>query len=380
MKTRISMIGAAALAAMLGAPSLAASSLAAPADPPVAATPAVEYIPRVSLRDLPLFDRVLSLDEAQRSILEALIMDVEAAGATRDALMEFRENIGAVLTESQAARLEEAWRTIFRERMEAAGSVAGESIDVGALALAQMRGESSEPIERAFRAYRAELGPLLDAREAAAASLEVDGPARELHQIRLGIRRLNDSAIADFAKVLPAQVAEAFRREALAKSYPTAYGPSYPLETLRKLADEFPEGSLRTLVADGDARLDGLRERAVSAIRLRDDARVGDEDAQSRADRAIKDSEKEYESFDAWVCASVQKVLTDEQLNASETGRDLLAFVRGLEGGALMAWDDKDAVIARVDGDGNGQIDDSEGSRAINAFARSVGRNQRRRL
>ena len=169
MKTRISMIGAAALAAMLGAPSLAASSLAAPADPPVAATPAVEYIPRVSLRDLPLFDRVLSLDEAQRSILEALIMDVEAAGATRDALMEFRENIGAVLTESQAARLEEAWRTIFRERMEAAGSVAGESIDVGALALAQMRGESTEPIERAFRAYRAELGPLLDAREAAAA-------------------------------------------------------------------------------------------------------------------------------------------------------------------------------------------------------------------
>jgi len=45
-----------------------------------------------------------------------------------------------------------------------------------------------------------------------------------------------------------------------------------------------------------------------------------------------------------------------------------------------MAWDDKDAVIARFDGDGNGQIDDSEGSRAINAFARSVGRNQRRRL
>ena len=379
MKTRISLIGAAALAAMLGAPSLAASTLVAPVDPPVA-TAAVAYIPRVSLRDLPLFDRVLSLDEAQRSILEALIMDVEAAGATRDALAEFRDNLGAVLSEPQAARLEEAWRTIFRERMEAAGTVAGESLDVGALALAQMRGESSDALERAFRAYRADLGPLLDAREAAAASLEVDGPARELHQIRLGIRRLNDNAIADFAKVLPPQLAESFRREALAKSYPTAYGPSYPLETLRKLAEEFPEGSLRTLVADGDARLDGLRERAVSAIRLRDDARTGDEDAQARADRAIKDSEKEYESFDAWVCASVQKVLTEEQLNASETGRDLLAFVRGLEGGSLMAWEDKEAVLARFDGDGNGQIDDDEGTRAINAFARSVGRNQRRRL
>jgi hypothetical protein len=76
----------------------------------------------------------------------------------------------------------------------------------------------------------------------------------------------------------------------------------------------------------------------------------------------------------------VQKVLTAEQLNASEPGRDLLAFVRGIEGGAQMAWDDKTAVIARFDGDGNGQIDEDEGARALNAFARSVGRNQRRRL
>jgi hypothetical protein len=45
-----------------------------------------------------------------------------------------------------------------------------------------------------------------------------------------------------------------------------------------------------------------------------------------------------------------------------------------------MAWDDKTAVIARFDGDGNGQIDEDEGARALNAFARSVGRNQRRRL
>ena len=387
MKTRISMTGAAfaaaAFAAMLGV--LEARALATMQEPPAAeaAAPAksADYIPRVSLRDLPLFDRVLVLDEGQRAIVEALILDVEGAGSTRDALVEFRDNLGAVLSETQAARLEEAWRVIFRERMESAGAVAGERVDVGALALGQMRGEANEALDRAFKNYRAEIGPLLDAREAAAAvAVEGEPPTKELHQIRLGIRNVNDNAIVAFANTLPAALVDGFRREALAKSYPTAYVPSYPLELLRKLAGEFPEGSLRDLVAEGDNRFATVCDRAVSAIRLRDDARVADDDTRARADRAIQDSEKGYESLDTWVCTSVQKVLTEQQLNASETGRDLLAFVRNLEGGALMAWDDKAAVTARFDGDGNGEIDDSEGARALIAFVRSVGRNQRRRL
>jgi len=386
MKTRISVTGAAfaaaAFAAMLGVS--AAPALATLADPPADAAVAApakgaDYIPRVSLRDLPLFDRVLSLDEGQRAILEALILDVEGAGATRNSLIEFRDNLGAVLSETQASQLEEAWRVIFRERMEAAGAVAGERVDVGALALAQMRGEANEALDRAFANYRAEIGPLLDAREAAAA-VETDAPSKELHQIRLAIRNVNDNAITAFANALPAQLVDGFRREALAKSFPTAYVPSYPLEMLRKLSGEFTEDSLRNLVSEADTRFAGLCDRAVSAIRLRDDARVADEDARARADRAISESEKGYESFDTWICTSVQKVLTEQQLNASETGRDLLAFVRNLEGGALMAWDDKEAVTARFDGDGNGEIDDSEGARALNAFVRSVGRNQRRRL
>jgi hypothetical protein len=388
MKTRMNptgaIFGAIAFAAVLGVSQAHAAAPASTFEPPEAATKsdaaqATAYIPRVSLRDLPLFDRVLSLDEAQRSILESLIMDVEAAGATRESLVDFRSNLEAVLSDTQAARLEEAWRTIFRERMEAAGAVAGENVDVGALALAQMRGESNDALERAFQRYRAELGPLLDAREAGVDAATESADA-ELLKVRLNIRRVNDAAVGAFVKVLPAQLADDFRREVLARAYPTAHGPSYPLEALRKLADEFTEGSLRSLLADADTRIESVRERAVAAIRLRDDARVGGEDAMSRAERAIRDSEKEYEEFDAWLCASVQKVLTAEQLNASEPGRDLLAFVRGIEGGAQMAWDDKTAVIARFDGDGNGQIDEDEGARALNAFARSVGRNQRRRL
>ena len=111
MKTRISMIGAVAFAAMLGV--LQAPALATMPEPPAADAAAVapakgaDYIPRVSLRDLPLFDRVLVLDEGQRAIVEALILDVEGAGSTRDALVEFRDNLGAVLSETQAARLEE---------------------------------------------------------------------------------------------------------------------------------------------------------------------------------------------------------------------------------------------------------------------------------
>ena len=388
MKTRMNptgaIVGAIAFAAALGVSQANAAPFAFASEPPATApgqdtAQAAAYIPRVSLRDLPLFDRVLALDEAQRSILESLIMDVEAAGATRESLVDFRSNLEAVLAETQVARLEEAWRTIFRERMEAAGAVAGENIDVGALALNQMRGETTDALERAFQRYRAELGPLLDAREAGAAA-GTESAETELLKVRLNIRRVNDDAVGAFIKVLPAQLADAFRREALARAYPTAHGPSYPLEALRKLADEFTEGSLRSLLADADTRIESVRERAVAAIRLRDDARVGGEDAMSRAERAIRDSEKEYEEFDAWLCASVQKVLTAEQLNASEPGRDLLAFVRGIEGGSQMAWDDKSAVIARFDGDGNGQIDEDEGARALNAFARSVGRNQRRRL
>lgn len=383
MKTRISSFGAAAFAAMLGV--LEAPAFAALPEPPAAEgaarVKATDYIPRVSLRDLPLFDRVLVLDEGQRAILEALILDVEGVGATRESLAAFRDNLTAVLNETQASRLEEAWRVIFRERMEAVGAVAGERVDIGALALSQMRGEPSEAIDRAFNSYRAELGPLLDAREAAAAVV-VEGapPSKELHQIRLNIRNVNDNAIAAFASALPPALADGFRREARAKSYPTAHTPSYPLEMVRKLAGEFPEDSLRNLVAEADGRFAALCDRAVTAIRLRDDARVADEDARARADQAIQESEKGYESLDTWVCASVQKLLTEQQLNASETGRDLLAFVRSLEGGALMAWDDKAAVTARFDGDGNGEIDDNEGARALNAFVRSVGRNQRRRL
>ena len=207
-----------------------------------------------------------------------------------------------------------------------------------------MRGEANEALDRAFKNYRAEIGPLLDAREAVAAvAVEGEPPSKELHQIRLGIRNVNDNAIVAFANTLPAALVDGFRREALAKSYPTAYVPSYPLELLRKLAAEFPEGSLRDLVADADNRFATVCDRAVSAIRLRDDARVADEDTRVRADRAIQDSEKGYESLDTWVCTSVQKVLTEQQLNASETGRDLLAFVRNLEGGALMAWDEIDS-------------------------------------
>ncbi len=45
------------------------------------------------------------LDDVQRPILDALLVDVEAAGGSQQALAAFRENLSAILSDAQRARL-----------------------------------------------------------------------------------------------------------------------------------------------------------------------------------------------------------------------------------------------------------------------------------
>ncbi|MEI7878645.1 MAG: hypothetical protein WCI96_12075, partial [Planctomycetota bacterium] len=177
-----------------------------------------EHLPRVLKRDLPLLDRVLSLDDAQRSIVEMLLEDAESMGATHEALVALRDNLSAVLSDSQRAQLPEVWRVIFRERMESAGAIGGEAVDLGALARALMRGATAENLDAAVTAYRIELDPLLDARTKAEG-----GDAIALLRIRLSIRTVNDRALDTIAAAIPEAMAASFRSEALAKAYPSAF-------------------------------------------------------------------------------------------------------------------------------------------------------------
>lgn len=361
----------------------AVASIAAPAEraDPVAQ----EHLPRVLARDLPLIDRVLGLDAAQRPIVEALLYDVElgseAGPASRASLAAFRDNLLAVLTDGQRARIGEVWAAVYRERMESAGAIGGEGLDLAALARAALRGEVAEPVEAAVARYRAELDPLLDARTAAEAA---DRAA--LRQVRIQIRALNERSVDSFAGALPPAIAADFRREVARKSYPTAVAPSAALGSLDLVLVELPTDALRTLRAEAAERYDALCRRGIAAVRARDDAgppgEGGDaaEPARAAAAKQIEEAERAYDAFESWLNGRIVECATAEALGATRAGRAVLETARQLGQGADHRWTDRAATVQRFDTDGDGAVQGNEATSALEAFARSVGRQQRRRL
>jgi len=365
----------------------AVSSFAAAAEASVAAAAeaAPEHLPRVLARDLPLLDRVLGLDAAQRPIVEALLQDVELEAGTgpasRATLVAFRENLLAVLTDGQRARIGEAWAAVYRERMESAGAIGGEGVDLAALARAAMRGEVVEPVEAAVARYRSELDPLLDARIAAEAA-----DAAALRQVRIQIRALNDRSVESFAGALPPAIAADFRREVARKSYPTAVAPSAAFGSLDLVLVELPTDALRVLRAEAAERYDALCRRGIAAVRARDDAgppgEGGDaaEPARAAAAKQIEEAERAYDAFESWLNGRIVECATAEALGATRAGRAVLETVRQLGQGADHRWTDRAATVQRFDTDGDGAVQGNEATSALEAFARSVGRQQRRRL
>ena len=340
-----------------------------------------EHLPRMLSRDLPLIDRVLGLDSAQRPIVEALLADVEAgveagvdadAGA-RAALAAFRENLTAVLSDGQRARLGEVWAAVYRERMESAGTIGGEGIDLAALARGVMRGEPSEGVESAVARYRSELDPLLDARAAAA-------EAAPLLRVRLEIRSLNERAVDMFATALPAGLAGEFRREAARKSFPTALAPSAALGALDLVLVELPVEPLRALRVEAAERYEALCSRGVAAVRARDEARGAGEQAGAAAARQIEEAEREYDAFETWLNGRIVASATPDALGATRAGRAVLETAKQLGQGSDHRWTDRSATVQRFDSNGDGAVQGDEATSALEAFARSVGRQQRRRL
>jgi len=350
----------------------AALALAVLAAPCTALSVAPDHLPRVLSRDLALIDRVLMLDEVQRPILDALLVDVESEGGSQDALRGFRDNLTAILNESQRARLPEVWAVLYKERMESAGTVSGEAVDIGALALELMRGESSEALDKRIADYRKELDPLLGARASAEGT--------ELLRIRFAIREVNDQMRSSIAAVLPEAVASKFSAVALAKGYPTVFAASNALASLDRVLAELPTEALRTLADEARSRYAGICTRGLAAVRARDNAQLGDEAARAAAAGAIAEAEREYDQFESWLVRRMVEVGTEEALAATPAGKTVLERMKLNDMGADHAWHDPNQTVRKFDRNGNGEIDGDEATAALDAFTKTVGRHARRLL
>lgn len=373
----------------------------------IAMTPAVlqtamdEYVPVVLVRDVPLMERSLLLDEGQRAILSALAADLAAGTPGRESSINFLESLRAILTDEQIALIPDALREIRRDRMQTAASIAGESIDVGMVAQRHLRGIAVEGADQLISQYWRELDVLLAARESATPltnanadreqgrrtprdrSVEARGSAtgsREVLQTRVFIRELNDRAIAELTTAMPEALARDFELNALAEAYPNAYVPSGTLEQLKAIAAEHPSPALTSLRDEAARRLDGLRRRAVDAIRKRDAAPLSGGEAQVAADKVIATCEKEYADFESWLLEAITAAESPEQLAKTSAGRALLERAKVSELATGHNWDDQQATVSRFDTDGDGQLNGDESSQILDAYVRSMGKRSRWRL
>ena len=360
-----------------------------------------DYVPVVLVRDVPLIERALRLDEGQRAILSALAADLAAGTPGRESSIGFLESLRAILTDEQIALIPDALREIRRERMQTAANIAGESIDVGMLAQRHLRGIAVDGASQLIDQYWRELDVLLAARESATPatmmnadreqgrrssrdrSVDARGSAagsREVLQTRVFIRELNDRAIAELTAAMPEALARDFELNALAEAYPNAYVPSGALEQLKAIAAEHPSPALVSLRDEAARRLDGLRRNAVDAIRKRDAAPLSGGEAQVGADKVIAKCEKEYADFESWLLEAITAAESPEQLAKTSAGRALLERAKVAELASGHNWDDQQATVSRFDTDGDGQLSGDESSQILDAYVRSMGKRSRWRL
>ena len=369
----------------------------------VLATKAVDgdYTPVVLVRDLPLLERALRLDEGQREILLALSADLATDTPGRETSLAFLDSLRAILTDEQLALIPDAIREIRRDRMHTSAGIAGERIDVGMVAKRHLRGISSESATQCIERYWRELDLLLAAREAAEPQMRTNADrdsarraataranrtvigaveARELLQARILIRELNDLTITELSASMPEALAGEFELNALAEAYPNAYVPSGTLEHLRAIASEHPSPAFLALRDEAVQRLDVLRRKAVDAIRKRDAAPLSGGGAQVEADKLITKCELEYADFESWLLEAITAAESPEQLGKIAAGRALLERAKVAEMSANHDWDNQQATVARFDLDGDGQLSGDESSQILDAFVRNVGRRSRWRL
>jgi hypothetical protein len=373
---------------------MAAPCASASVDPPAAGRSAVAPSivvrfapPPVLSRDLAVFDRVLRLEASQRDIVSALLDECVASGSDGAALARFADSLAVVIEEGQRSLLPAAWAQIQRDRIEAGATVGGEGVDVAAIADELLRADSVARalapeamgrLQAEVLRYRSELQPILLAR------LDREQDARGAARHAIALRNANDAACEAIAATLPDAVAGEFRAQVRERGFPAACAPSLPLSALRRTLEQLKlderSAALGRVESEASRRFVEIRDRAVAAMRARDDARLGNDEARDKAGGIIRAAEDEYEALDLWLVAEVRSAADDELLRSVEGGRTLLDLATTNLDERRIRWDDQQATLERFDANKDGQLDDEESARALTAFARSASGGKRRKL
>jgi Spy/CpxP family protein refolding chaperone len=253
-------------------------------------------------RDIRLFAEQLSLDDAQRSVIESLYMDYEQefndglarmrkrledmreqfqAGDVDQVLRlvfkpieewsvekramgdVFMENVKIVLTPEQQEMWPKFQRFLYREKNLSKGRLSGESLNlflvVNDMALNPLEMQGVQPT---LDEYDITLDAALRARQNAMISSQSDmfrsfaeqnasislGILERQVQLAVAVRDVNDKYIESLAQVMPSEKSATFRQKALERAYPRVYRAT-PVQAIFTAAKELPGLDATTLEA-----------------------------------------------------------------------------------------------------------------------------------
>jgi hypothetical protein len=259
-------------------------------------------------RDIVLFEQGLNLDDAQRTIVDALYQDYEQAfndglAGMRKSIEDMREelqsqdvdrvlrrvfqpieewsvekralgdqfleNVKVVLTTEQQEQWPKFERFLFREKYLPRGQISGESLNLFHVARdMKLNDPQTQHMQPTLDEYDIALDQALRNRQKAFTSSQGDmlksfseqNPQVSLAilqrqiEVRVAVRNVNDQYIDRLAEVMPDDRRPEFRQKALERAYPRIYRPT-PVQNIFKAALELEglDSGARSSVAELEA-------------------------------------------------------------------------------------------------------------------------------
>jgi hypothetical protein len=259
-------------------------------------------------RDIVLFEQGLNLDDAQRTIVDALYQDYEQAfndglagmrkniEDMREELQsqdvdrvlrrvfqpieewsvekralgdQFLENVKVVLTTEQQEQWPRFERFLFREKYLPRGQISGESLNLFHVVRdLRLNDPQTQHMQPTLDEYDVTLDQALRNRQKAFTSSQSDmlksfseqNPQVSLAilqrqiEVRVAVRNVNDQYIVRLAEVMPDDRRAEFKQKALERAYPRIYRPT-PVQNIFAAARDLEglDGSTRSAVAELEA-------------------------------------------------------------------------------------------------------------------------------
>ncbi|MEE2908456.1 MAG: hypothetical protein VX527_11580 [Planctomycetota bacterium] len=176
----------------------------------------------------------------QDKILEMVVAPIQAWMVRREELNNrLIENVRVILVPEQQALWTSFNRRLYREKKLDDGRFAGERVDLNIIARDTGIDTTAEPLKTAMLNYDMELDhalherqrliegnskDLLNALQSRSQDPSFDmGTKKKITALRVKVRDVNDHHREEIAIILPAEIASAFREEALRRAYPKIY-------------------------------------------------------------------------------------------------------------------------------------------------------------